>query len=249
MIDLKSKNEIKKIAESGRMVAAVLKKLKSMVIPGLITQELDDTARKMTKEFGARPAFLGYRGYTAAVCVSINDEVVHGFPSKKRICKEGDIISLDFGVEYGGYYADAALTVGVGKISQLAKKLMDVTEQSLYKGIEKAVAGNKLYDISAAVQQQAESNGFSVVRDFVGHGVGRKLHEEPFVPNFGKAGTGILLEVGTVIAIEPMVNEKKYDVKVLSDEWTVVTCDKGLSAHYEHTIAITESGPVILTKE
>lgn len=249
MIELKSKDEIRKIAESGRMVAAVLKKLKSMVKPGLITQDLDDTARKLTKDFGARPAFLGYRGYTAAVCVSINEEVVHGFPSKKRILKEGDIVSMDFGVEYGGYYADAALTAGVGRISDKAQKLMDVTEQSLYKGIEKAAVGYRLHDISAAVQKHAESNGFSVVRDFVGHGVGRKLHEDPLVPNYGREGTGIFLEAGTVIAIEPMVNEKGFDVVVLKDEWTVVTKDKGLSAHFEHTVAITESGPVILTKE
>lgn len=249
MIELKTKEEIKKIAESGRMVAAVLKKLKSMANPGLVTQDLDDMARKMTKEFGARPAFLGYRGYSAAVCVSINEEVVHGFPSKKRILKEGDIVSLDFGVEYGGYYADAALTAGVGHISQVAQKLMDVTEQSLYKGIEKAAVGYRLHDISSAVQKHAESNGFSVVRDFVGHGVGRKLHEEPLVPNYGRQGTGIFLEEGTVIAIEPMINQKSFDVKVLRDEWTVVTCDKGLSAHFEHTVAITDKGPVILTKE
>ena len=243
MIELKNKEEIRKITESGKMVAAVLKKLKSMVKPGLITQDLDDTARKLTREFGARAAFLGYRGYPAAVCVSINQEVVHGFPSKKRILKEGDIVSLDFGVEYGGYYADAALTAGVGQ------KLMDVTEQSLFKGIEKAAVGYRLHDISSAVQKHAESNGFSVVRDFVGHGVGKKLHEDPLVPNYGREGTGIFLEAGTVIAIEPMVNEKGFDVVVLEDDWTVVTKDKGLSAHFEHTVAITESGPVILTKE
>ena len=247
MIELKNNEEIKKIAESGRMVAAVLKKLKEMAQPGLASQVLEDTARKMCKNFGARPAFLGYRGYSAAVCVSINSEVVHGFPSKKRIFREGDIVSLDFGVEYGGYYADAALTVAIGKVSRTARKLMEATEQSLYKGIEKATAGLRLYDISAAGQKQAESCGFSVVRDFVGHGVGRKLHEDPMVPNYGRAGTGLPLEKGMVLAIEPMINEKGYDVKVLDDDWTVVTADGGLSAHYEHTVAITESGPKILT--
>jgi methionyl aminopeptidase len=247
MIELKNNEEIKKIAESGRMVAAVLKKLKEMAQPGLASQVLEDTARKMCKNFGARPAFLGYHGYSAAVCVSINSEVVHGFPSKKRIFREGDIVSLDFGVEYGGYYADAALTVAIGKVSRTARKLMEATEQSLYKGIEKATAGLRLYDISAAVQKHAESCGFSVVRDFVGHGVGRKLHEDPMVPNYGRAGTGLPLEKGMVLAIEPMINEKGYDVKVLDDDWTVVTADGGLSAHYEHTVAITESGPKILT--
>ena len=247
MIELKNNEEIKKIAEGGRMVAAVLKKLKEMAQPGLASQVLEDTARKMCKNFGARPAFLGYRGYSAAVCVSINSEVVHGFPSKKRIFREGDIVSLDFGVEYGGYYADAALTVAIGKVSRTARKLMEATEQSLYKGIEKATAGLRLYDISAAVQKHAESCGFSVVRDFVGHGVGRKLHEDPMVPNYGRAGTGLPLEKGMVLAIEPMINEKGYDVKVLDDDWTVVTADGGLSAHYEHTVAITESGPKILT--
>ena len=247
MIELKNNEEIKKIAESGRMVAAVLKKLKEMAQPGLASQVLEDTARKMCKNFGARPAFLGYRGYSAAVCVSINSEVVHGFPSKKRIFREGDIVSLDFGVEYGGYYADAALTVAIGKVSRTARKLMEATEQSLYKGIEKATAGLRLYDISAAVQKHAESCGISVVRDFVGHGVGRKHHEDPMVPNYGRAGTGLPLEKGMVLAIEPMINEKGYDVKVLDDDWTVVTADGGLSAHYEHTVAITESGPKILT--
>jgi methionyl aminopeptidase len=249
MIELKNNDEINKIAESGRIVALVLKKLKEIARPGLASQDLEDTARKMTKNFGARPAFLGYRGYSAAVCVSINSEVVHGFPSKKRIFREGDIVSLDFGVEYGGYYADAALTVAIGKISRTARKLMDATEQSLYKGIEKSVAGLRLYDISAAVQKHAESCGFSVVRDFVGHGVGRKLHEDPMVPNYGRAGTGVPLENGMVLAIEPMINEKGYEVKVMDDDWTVMTVDGGLSAHFEHTVAITERGPKILTLE
>jgi methionyl aminopeptidase len=247
MIELKNNDEIRKITESGKMVALVLKKLKEMARPGLVSLDLDDMARRMTKGFGARPAFLGYRGYSAAVCVSINSEVVHGFPTKKRIFKEGDIVSLDFGVEYGGYYADAALTVAIGKISRTAKKLMEATEASLYKGIEKAVVGLRLYDISAAVQKHAESCGFSVVRDFVGHGVGRKLHEDPMIPNYGRAGTGLPLENGMVLAIEPMINEKGYEVKVLDDDWTVVSVDGGLSAHFEHTVAITESGPKILT--
>ncbi len=247
MVELKTADEIKKIKESGRMVALVLKKLEEMVKPGLVTFDLDETARKMTKSFGAKAAFLGYRGYSAAVCVSINSEVVHGFPTKKRILKEGDIVSLDFGVEYGGFFADSALTVAVGNINGQARKLMDVTKQALYKGIEQAKAGGRLYDISAAVQKHAESSGFSVVRDFVGHGVGRHLHEDPMVPNYGKQGTGIVLEPGIVIAIEPMINAGGYEVDVMDDEWTVVTKDKSLSAHYEHTIAITEEGPQILT--
>jgi methionyl aminopeptidase len=249
MVELKSSNEIVKMQESGRMVAKVLNKLKSMVKPGITTQELDDTARKMTRDFGARAAFLGYRGFPAAVCVSVNEVVVHGFPSKKKILKDGDIVSLDFGVEYGGYYADSALTAGVGTVSKIARKLMEVTEQSLYKGIEKAAVGYRLGDVSSAVQKYAESKGFSVVRDYVGHGVGKKLHEDPMVPNYGREGTGIFLQPGMVIAIEPMINEKKYDVKTLDDDWTVVTVDKGLSAHFEHTVAITESGPLILTRE
>jgi methionyl aminopeptidase len=248
MVELKNEIEIVKIEKSCHMVADVLRKLKEMVRPGLRTIELDEEAVKMTKKFGARPAFLNYRGYPRSVCVSINDEVVHGIPSKDRKIQDGDIVSLDFGVEYAGYYGDAAISVAAGNVSPKAARLMEITEKALYEGISKAVPGNRLHDISAAVQRFTEAEGFSVVRDFVGHGIGKKMHEDPMVPNFGEPGTGILLEAGMVIAIEPMVNEKSWEVVVLDDEWTVVTKDKGLSAHFEHTIAITKNGPIILSK-
>lgn len=248
MVELKNDIEIQKIGKSCRMVADVLRKLKEMIRPGIRTIELDEEAVKMTKRFGARPAFLNYRGYPKSVCVSINEEVVHGIPSKDRKIKDGDIVSLDFGVEYDGYYGDAALSVAAGSVSEKAARLIEVTEKALYEGISKAIPGNRLHDISAAVQKHAEKNGFSVVRDFVGHGIGKKMHEDPMVPNFGEPGTGIILEAGMVIAIEPMVNEKSWEVLVLEDEWTVVTKDSGLSAHFEHTIAITKNGPVILSK-
>ncbi len=230
------------------MVAEVLRQLKEMVKPGLKTVELDDEAVKMTKKFGARPAFLNYRGYPKSVCVSINEEVVHGIPSKSREIKEGDIVSLDYGVEYGGYFGDAAVTAAAGRVSAVAGKLMEATKKALAAGIVKAVPGNRLYDISAAVQKSAESDGFSVVRDFVGHGIGKKMHEDPMVPNYGKEGTGIELLAGMVLAIEPMINEKSWEVTVMEDEWTVVTKDRGLSAHFEHTVAITANGPLILSK-
>lgn len=248
MVELKNELEIKKIEKSCRMVADVLRKLKEMVRPGLKTAELDDEAVKMIRKFGARPAFLNYRGYPRSVCVSINEEVVHGIPSKDRKIKDGDLVSLDFGVEYDGYFGDAALTVAAGKPSSTAARLMEVTEKALAEGISQAVPGNRLHDISSAVQKYAEKNGFSVVRDFVGHGIGRKMHEDPMVPNYGQAGTGMFLEAGMVLAIEPMVNEKGWEVVVLDDEWTVVTKDKGLSAHFEHTVAITKNGPVVLSK-
>jgi methionyl aminopeptidase len=247
MIELKSEYEIEKIRESGRMTAQVLKKLREMVKPGVATIELDETARKMTKGFGAKPAFLNYNGFPFAVCISMNSEVVHGFPSKKRILKEGDIVSLDFGVEYKGFFSDSAITVGAGKVAPEVKKLMDITEQSLYKGIDQAKAGGRLGDISAAVQKYAESFGFSVVRDYVGHGVGRRLHEDPQVPNYGKKGSGLILEPGLVIAIEPMINSGNCEVEVLENDWTVVTSDGSPSAHFEHTVAITKDGPQILT--
>ncbi|MBP7792811.1 MAG: type I methionyl aminopeptidase [Candidatus Goldbacteria bacterium] len=248
MIELKSKEEINKIKKSCEIVRKVLNRLKEMTRPGLSTMDLDEEARKITKKFGAKPAFLNYRGYPGAVCISVNEEVVHGIPSPKRILKDGDIVSIDFGVVYDGFFGDAAETVPVGHVSPVAEKLINVTRESLYKGIEKARPGNKLFDISSAVQEYAEKNGFSVVRDFVGHGVGKKLHEEPMVPNFGRPGTGIKLENGMVLAIEPMINEKGYEVNILDDDWTVITRDGGLSAHFEHTIVITENAPEILTK-
>jgi len=248
MIVLKTAEDIKKLEKSAKIVAEVLLKLKEIAKPGVETMEFDLLARKISKELGARPAFLGYRGFPASVCISINDEVVHGIPSKGRFLKEGDIVSIDFGAEYEGFYGDATITAGVGNISAKAKRLIEITEKALYKGIEKAAAGNKLGDISSAIQQYVESNNFSVVRDFVGHGIGRELHEEPLVPNYGKKGTGPDLRPGMILAIEPMVNEKGYEIEILENEWTVVTKDKGLSAHFEHDVAITENGPVILSK-
>jgi methionyl aminopeptidase len=248
MIELKNAKEIEAIRKSARIAAQVLESLRAAIKPGMPAIELDAIARKESKRLKARPAFLNYRGFPAAVCVSINAEVVHGIPSKDRIIKEGDIVSVDFGTEVDGFFGDSAITVAAGRISEKAGKLMDVTQKALMLGIEQARPGNRLHDISAAVQAHAEANGFSVVRDYVGHGIGRKLHEDPMVPNYGKAGTGPVLEAGTVIAIEPMVNEKGYEVKVLENDWTVVTLDGGLSAHFEHTVAITENGPEILSK-
>ena len=246
-IELRTKEEIIKIRKSAQIVKKVLEKLKTIVRAGIATLEFDIVAMEELKKYGAKPAFLGYRGFPKSVCISINNEVVHGIPSDKRILKDGDIVSIDFGVEYDGYFGDAALTVPVGKISNTAKKLIDVTEKALYEGIKNAKVGNKLYDISASIQEYVEKNGFSVVRDYVGHGIGKKLHEEPIVPNFGEKGTGPVLKEGMVFAIEPMVNEKGFEVKVLDNGWTVVTVDNGLSAHFEHTVAITINGPEILS--
>ncbi len=248
MIELKSKEEINKIKKSCKIVKMVLDRLREIIKPGLPTIELDEEARKITKEFGAEPAFLNYRGFPASVCVSVNNEVVHGIPSKKKILKDGDIVSIDFGALYNGYFGDSAITVPVGEVSDVACKLIDVTREALFKGIEKAKTGNKLFDISFAIQDYVEKNGFSVVRDFVGHGIGKRLHEDPMVPNFGKKNSGVELENGMVLAIEPMVNEKGYEVCVLDDDWTVVTKDNGLSAHFEHTVAIIDDKPVILSE-
>jgi len=247
MIVLKSPREIEKIRKSNRMVAEILAILESEVKPGINTLYLNDLSERLAREKGAIPAFKGYMGFPYALCASPNNVVVHGFPSKKPLC-EGDIVSLDFGILFDGYYGDSAITVAVGKISEAAARLSKTTKESLYKGIEKAVPGNRLSDISHAVQSHAEAAGFSVVRQFVGHGIGSKLHEDPQIPNFGEPGRGVRLKAGMTVAIEPMVNEKGYDVEVLEDGWTTVTKDGCLSAHFEHTIAITEDGPVILSK-
>lgn len=247
MVILKSPEEIEKIRASNHIVAEVLEGLKELVKPGVTTEELDIYAETMTKKKGADPAFKGYMGYPSSLCTSVNAEVVHGIPSD-RVLKEGDLISMDFGALYKGYYGDSAITVAVGEVSPVAEQLMEATHEALYKGIYEARVGNRLGDISSAVQTHVENAGFSVVRDFVGHGIGRKLHEEPQIPNFGVQGRGIELKSGMVFAIEPMVNEGTYKVKVLEDGWTVVTLDGKLSAHFEHTVAITENGPVILSK-
>jgi len=248
MIILKAPWEIEKMRRSNAIVAEILAILKEAVKPGITTMELNELAEEICIKKGARPAFKGYRNYPYSLCISINEDVVHGLTSKKRYLQEGDIVSLDFGVFYDGYYGDAAITVPVGKISANAKRLLEVTENALYKGIEQAREGRRVSDISAAIQTYVESHGYSVVRQFVGHGIGRSLHEDPQVPNFGKPGKGAKLKVGMVLAIEPMVNEGTYEVEILPDGWTAVTKDRKLSAHFEHTVAITKNGPEILSK-
>ena len=247
MIIIKSEDEIARMRKPNRVVAELLDYLEGLVRPGTTTKELDTKAEEFIRKRGGLPAFKGYHGFPATICASINEEVVHGIPGNRRL-KEGDIIGIDLGVVMDGFYGDAAKTYAVGKIDPGAKRLMEVTEASLYKVIAQAVAGNRLYDISHAVQTHVEAAGFSVVRDFVGHGIGRQLHEDPQVPNYGPAHQGPRLERGMALAIEPMVNEGTWRVKVQKDGWTVVTADGKRSAHFEHTIVITDDGPEILTK-
>ncbi len=247
MIILKSRLEIEKMRKSNVLVAAILEELKKKIRPGVKTIELDRLSEEMALKRGARPAFKGYRGYPYSLCTSVNSEVVHGMPSEREL-KEGDIVSLDFGILNDGYYGDAAVTVPVGEIAPAAKRLLRITEEALYRGIAEVRAGNRIGDISAAIQGHAEAAGFSVVRDLVGHGIGKNLHEDPQVPNYGSSGRGIELKAGMVFAIEPMVNEGTYRVDILRDGWTVVTADGKLSAHFEHSVAITENGPVILSR-
>jgi len=244
---LKSQDEIKRMADSCRIVAEVLEGVKEHVATGVTTKELDDYVESFILSKSAKPAFKGYRGYPASVCTSVNEEVVHGIPSSRKL-KDGDIICLDIGVLFRGFFGDSAVTLPVGNISAEAQKLISITEQSLQAGIEKASVGNRLFDISSAVQQCVETAGFSVVRNFVGHGIGRNLHEDPQVPNFGKAGEGPRLVEGMTLAIEPMVNAGGWEVTVLDDGWTAVTRDRSLSAHFEHTVAITKNGYNVLTK-
>lgn len=246
MVILKLPDEIDKMRASNQIVAEILCILKEKVKPGVTTAELDRLSEELAKKKGARPAFKGYKGYPFSLCISVNSEVVHGMPSK-RILIDGDIVSLDYGVCYKGYYGDAAVTVPVGPVSEEAKRLILTTEQGLYQGIEKARAGNRLGDISSAIQDFVENAGFSVVRDFVGHGIGKNLHEEPQIPNFGIKGRGMELRAGMVLAIEPMVNEGTFKVRVLDNGWTVVTQDGKLSAHFEHSVAVTRNGPDILS--
>jgi methionyl aminopeptidase len=245
----KSQAEIDKMRRSGHIVRQVLEELRGMVKPGVTTMDLEKTAERRIREFGAKPAFKGYYEYPCVLCTSVNEEIVHGIPSAKRILKDGDIVSIDCGVVLDGYYGDAAITVAVGNsVSPERKKLMEVTEQSLYKGIEQAKIGNSISDIGAAVQAHVEAAGFSVVREFVGHGIGTKLHEEPQVPNFRSRGADTRLREGMVLAIEPMVNSGRPEAKVLEDKWTAVTADGSCSAHFEHCVAVTKNGPVILTQ-
>ena len=247
MIILKSRSEIEKMRKSNANVAVILEELRKKIRPGVKTIELDRLSEELALKKGARPAFKGYRGYPYSLCTSVNSEVVHGMPSDKEL-KEGDIVSLDFGILNDGYYGDAAVTVPVGEITPAARRLLKVTEEALYRGIAEVRAGNRIGDISAAIQGHVEASGYSVVRDLVGHGIGKSLHEDPQVPNYGSSGRGVELKPGMVFAIEPMVNEGTYRVEILRDGWTVVTADGKLSAHFEHSVAITENGPVILSR-
>jgi len=246
MIILKAPWEIELIRKASRIVAEVLVELRTLVEPGITTLELDAFAEASLLKRGAKPAFKGYRGYPYTLCVAVNEEVVHGLPGKRKL-REGDIVGLDLGAVVDGYYGDGAITVPVGKISEEARRLMAVTEQCLRDAILEAQVGNHLSDISHAVQSYAESHGYSVVRAFVGHGIGRSLHEEPQIPNFGPRGRGPILKPGMVLAIEPMVNMGAPGVRILDDGWTAISADGSLSAHFEHTVAITEHGPEILT--
>lgn len=246
MIIYKSEAEIEMMRKSSQIVARILSELREMIRPGLETRELDSYAETRARQLGAVPAFKGYRGYPASLCVSVNEEIVHGIPSGRRL-QEGDIVSLDFGVVYEGFYGDAALTVPVGRVSDPALRLIEVAEKSFYRGLEELKVGNRLSDVSAAIQQEVEGAGFSVIRAFVGHGIGRSLHEEPQLPNFGLPGHGPKLKKGLTLAIEPMIAAGHWEVEVLNDGWTAVTRDRSLSAHYEHTVALTDRGVEILS--
>ena len=247
MIILKSDREIDYMRDAGKIVADTLVEVKNAVKPGVSTLELDKIAEKYIRSCGAIPAFKGYGGFPASICTSINEEVVHGIPGLKKL-KNGDNVSIDVGAVINGFNGDSAKTFPVGEVSVEMQKLLDVTEQSLYKGIEKAIAGNRLGDISNAVQTFAEEYGCGIVRDYVGHGIGRKMHEDPQIPNYGSAGRGPRLKSGMTLAIEPMINLGTHEVKTLDDDWTVITKDRKPSAHFEHTIAIVDDKPEILTK-
>lgn len=245
---LKSDDELIKIEKACKIARLILENIRSKVHPGIKTAEIDRWARELSHEHGVKPAFLGYHGYPASICVSINEEVVHGIPGS-RVLEEGDIVSLDFGVCFEGYYGDTALTFVIGRPSNpRVLRLLQVTESALWRGIEKAVPGRRIGDISAAIQKTIEGAGFAVVRDFVGHGLGKNLHEEPQIPGYGQAGTGIRIQPGMVLAIEPMANLGTHRVEILKDGWTAITEDHSVSAHFEHTIAITENGNRVLTR-
>ena len=247
MITCRSRAELERMREAGRLVGEVLTELAAQVAPGVSTGDLDALAERRIRAAGATPAFKGYHGYPAAICASINDEVIHGIPSGRRLLQEGDIISIDVGVSLDGYFGDSALTLPVGQVAEQVATLLRVTEESLFKAIERVRANGRVSDIGHVVQRHVEAYGFSVVREFVGHGIGQKMHEEPQVPNYGEPGRGPRLAEGMVLAIEPMVNAGKAAVKVLADGWTAVTRDGSLSAHFEHTVAVTADGPWILT--
>ncbi|MFP4478468.1 MAG: type I methionyl aminopeptidase [Candidatus Izemoplasmatales bacterium] len=248
MIKLKSNREVELMREAGRIVALAHQATRDFIKPGISTKDLDDLIENVIRENDAIPSFKNYNGFPASACISVNEEVVHGIPSKKRILKDGDVVSVDIGAIYKGYHGDSAWTYACGEISNDAKRLLEGTEESLFKGLELAKAGNRLSDISHAIQKHAESLGFSVVREFVGHGLGRELHEDPQIPNFGLPGRGPKLKAGMTLAIEPMINLGNKDVRVLTDGWTAVTRDRSISAHFEHSILITKTGYEILTK-
>jgi methionyl aminopeptidase len=246
MILLKSPREVQEMQRPGEIVGGAHRRVREVVQPGVTTGEVDELVEQYIREEGGKPAFKGYRGFPASICISVNQEVVHGIPGD-RVLQEGDIVGVDIGVQALGFYADAAQTLPVGNVSEAGEQLLQVTREALYGGIAEAREGNRVGDVSHAVQTLVESHGFSVVRSLVGHGIGRSMHEDPQVPNFGKPGEGPELKAGMVLAIEPMVNAGGFEIEVLSDEWTVVTRDGSLSAHFEHSVAITENGPVILT--
>ena len=247
MIIIKSKQEIDMMRTAGKVNSLILRELKNIIKPGISTMDIDQFVEKTVKAHGMIASEKGYCDYPASACVSVNEEVVHGIPSKKRILQEGDIVSVDLVVEYKGYMADAARTYGVGEISSEAKRLIDTAEAAFFEGIKFAREGYRLYDISHAIQQKVEGEGFGVIRDFVGHGIGSEMHEEPQIPNYGKAGKGPRLQTGMTLAIEPMIVEGSYEVDVLQDDWTVVTVDGGLAAHYENTVVINDGEPELLT--
>jgi len=249
VIERKSPQEIARMREAGQVLVAAMWLCREMAKPGVSTLEIDQEVEALIRKAGARPAFKGYRGFPATICASINDEVVHGIPAAHRRLKEGDIVGLDLGAIVEGYYADAAITLPVGEVTPDVQRLLDVTRESLERAIVESRSGNRLGDVSAAVQRHVEAAGFGVVRAFVGHGIGRELHEDPQIPNFGEPGTGPVLKPGMVLAIEPMVTMGHWGVRVLADRWTAVTEDGSLTAHFEHTVAITESEPDVLTRE
>lgn len=247
MVILKTAREIAAMREAGRISSRALREAGKAVEPGVSTLEIDSIVRKYIEKQGATPSFLGYGGFPASACISVNNVVIHGIPSARQILKAGDIVSIDVGAQFNGYHGDNAYTFACGDVSAEAQALMDATKEALFEGIKRAVAGGRVGDIGSAVQRYVEARSYSVVRDFVGHGVGAKLHEDPSVPNYGTPGRGVRLMPGMAIAIEPMVNQGTHRVKVLDDDWTTVTADGKLSAHFEHTIAITSNGPVIMT--
>jgi methionyl aminopeptidase len=246
MVIRKSPREIEKMRRAGRIVAETLRDLKRMIEPGITTRELDAYAEKKIRAAGAYPTFKGYRGFPASICASVNEEVVHGIPSNRKL-RDGDLIKIDCGATLEGYVGDAAISVGVGAVPPEITRLIEITQESLFRAMEKMTAGNRLYDVSYAVQEYVEEQGYTVVRDFCGHGIGQRMHEDPQVPNYGQPGTGPKLKEGWVLAVEPMVNLGNHDVQIQADGWTVTTVDGQPSSHFEHTIAITADGPVVLT--